>query len=528
MLPGPARASHLELTALPWHSLLAAAFPVLFLFAENSADQVTLRPLWVPLGVAIAGAAIGVVVGRLATGDWYRGGLMATLALALFFSFGHVWFAVEEMLIARRWLIGAYLLIALVGGWLIWRGGAWVRPASRFLNVALTALVAVNALSIANSTLSATASVPDQSSQPVTVTAEGHRRPDVYYLIMDRYANARSLADIYDYDNSRFLDALRERGFYVAQDAWANYLKTALSVTSSLSMDFLDGPALAAQAQVGHELAPINALLGARHAGPTLFQQLGYEYVHIGNWWQPSIQNAGADVSIAYGEGVEFSAALGETTALSLLSPQAAEQKEPTVYTPSLVRRIHEFEFAQVRALPQRSGPTFAFAHFLLPHPPYVYAADGSPPEPGIPEDERYVQQVEYTNGRLLETIDALLDVPAGEEPVIVIQADEGPFPPEFDEDQRDFQWLNADADQIQRKFGILNALYLPGVDPASVGLNQRSSPVNALRYVLNAYFDAGLPLLPDTTYLSPDYPRIYDFVEVHRSEDGTPILPAQ
>jgi hypothetical protein len=280
MLPGPARASHLELTALPWHSLLAAAFPVLFLFAENSADQVTLRPLWVPLGVAIAGAAIGVVVGRLATGDWYRGGLMATLALALFFSFGHVWFAVEEVLIARRWLIGAYLLIALVGGWLIWRGGAWVRPASRFLSVALTALVAVNALSIANSTLSATASVPDQSSQPVTVTAEGHRRPDVYYLIMD--------------------------------------------------------------------------------------------------------------------------------------------------------------------------------------------------------------------------------------------------------EDQRDFQWLDADAEQIQRKFGILNALYLPGVDPASVGLNQRSSPVNALRYVLNAYFDAGLPLLPDTTYLSPDYPRIYDFVEIHRNDDGTPILPVQ
>ena len=118
-------------------------------------------------------------------------------------------------------------------------------------------------------------------------------------------------------------------------------------------------------------------------------------------------------MSIAYGDGDEFTAALGETTALSLLSPQAAQEKEPTVYTPSLVRQIHEFEWGQVQALPERSGPTFAFAHFLLPHPPYVYAADGSAPGPGIPEDERYVQQVEYTNQRLLETIDVLLDVPA-------------------------------------------------------------------------------------------------------------------
>ena len=80
----------------------------------------------------------------------------------------------------------------------------------------------------------------------------------------------------------------------------------------------------------------------------------------------------------------------------------------------------------------------------------------------------------------------------------------------------------------FQRKYGVLNALHLPGVEPAAVGLNQRSSPVNALRQVLNAYFDAGLPLLPDTTYLSPDYSRIYDFVEIHRNEDGTPILPPQ
>jgi hypothetical protein len=34
----------------------------------------------------------------------------------------------------------------------------------------------------------------------------------------------------------------------------------------------------------------------------------------------------------------------------------------------------------------------------------------------------------------------------------------------------------------------------------------------------MNAYFDADLPILPDRVWLSPDYARMYDFVE-HRRE---------
>ena len=40
--------------------------------------------------------------------------------------------------------------------------------------------------------------------------------PDVYYVILDGYARADALATHYGYDNEPFLDALRERGFVVA------------------------------------------------------------------------------------------------------------------------------------------------------------------------------------------------------------------------------------------------------------------------------------------------------------------------
>ena len=68
-------------------------------------------------------------------GDWMRGALLATLAAALFFSFGHAWFLVGETLVLRRYLVGAYAAIALVATVLIWRGGAWVIPLTRVLNV---------------------------------------------------------------------------------------------------------------------------------------------------------------------------------------------------------------------------------------------------------------------------------------------------------------------------------------------------------------------------------------------------------
>jgi len=44
MIGGQSRTGLLAL-----HPLLAAAYPVLFLFAQNAAEQVTLQPLWAPL-----------------------------------------------------------------------------------------------------------------------------------------------------------------------------------------------------------------------------------------------------------------------------------------------------------------------------------------------------------------------------------------------------------------------------------------------------------------------------------------------
>jgi hypothetical protein len=511
---------------VPLHPILAAAYPVLFLFANNVADQVTLGPLWAPLGLSLAAALVLVVIGRFTLGDWRRGALLATLAAALFFSFGHVWFVVGEAITLRRYLIGTYCALGALGLIMIWRGGAWVVPLTRALNAFLLILVSLNTFTIADYLLSNASNA--RAAEPAAVEVDDRDRPDVFYVILDRYANNWTLEELYGFDNRPFLEALEERGFDVAEEAWANYLKTGLSLASSLDMSHLDGEALSADATPGNELGAVNPMLRGHLSGPLTFQSLGYEYVHIGTFWEPTTTNVDADVVFNYGDGLEFSTALAETTALSLLSPARAVSTSRTIYTADLVRRFHEYGFAQLEAAGRRAGPTFTFAHFLLPHPAYVYLSDGSAPtyaDTQRPDHEQYVDQLQYTNRLVLGAIDAIISAPGGEDAVIVLQADEGPFPAAFDEDQRNFAWLEATPQQIAEKYGILNAIRIPGVAPEDAGFHGRSSPVNNLRIVMNGVFDAGLPLLPDTVFLTPDYSRLYEFVPVERGADGLPLL---
>ncbi|MDH7569954.1 MAG: hypothetical protein QHJ73_10250, partial [Armatimonadota bacterium] len=50
----------------------------------------------------------------------------------------------------------------------------------------------------------------------------GEAGPDIYYLVLDRYASDATLREFFGFDNRPFLNALRARGFYVAEASNAN------------------------------------------------------------------------------------------------------------------------------------------------------------------------------------------------------------------------------------------------------------------------------------------------------------------
>lgn len=506
---------------MPWHPFLVAAYPVLFLFGQNAVQQMSLAPLWPPLGGALAGAAVATGLGRVATGSWRRGALLASLGLALFMSFGHAWNLAGDVLGHRRWLVLGYLVVAAIGSWLITRRGrGWFAPATRGLNVVATIAVALSIVPIVEFATTARGAPTEASEVALDLDPDAiASRPDIYWIVLDRYPNAETLDRLYGFDNSPFIGALRERGFAIAEESWANYWKTAFSLLSTLRMEHLDGAELVDRDPP--TFGPVHRGLQESVAATATLTSIGYEYVHLGNWWEPSSTNRDADRVLLWAENGEFTSAVLATTALSLLTPRAPSADAESVSDSTLARSHTTFAFERLEEARERPGPTYVFAHILVPHPPYVFDTDGTEPTAdetaGRSEDEQMLRQLEWANGRVLAAIDRLTDVPADQQPVIVLQADEGPWPDRFWDDQREFPWLEATPDEIQEKFGILNAIRTPGVEPASLGFGARSSPVNTFRMLFNGYFGTDLPLLPDTTYLSPNYARMYDFVPYDR-----------
>jgi hypothetical protein len=131
---------------------------------------------------------------------------------------------------------------------------------------------------------------------------------------------------------------------------------------------------------------------------------------------------------------------------------------------------------------------------------------------------EAYVEQLRFANARILALLDRLQAGSESTWPIVVLAADEGPFPDRYAANELDFPWNEATDDELLQKFSILTAVLVPGTEPSELevaGFSDAISPLNLFRIVFNAAFDAGLPLLPDRAWIFTDQRHIYDFVDI-------------
>jgi len=341
---------------------------------------------------------------------------------------------------------------------------------------------------------------------------------DIYYLVFDRYGSEWSLDYHFGID-SELPEWLSDQGFQVATGSHANYRATDFSLAATLNMTFLDD----LTARYGRETSdrtPARVMI-RDHAVGRFLQAQGYRYVHLGSWFGPTATNPQADVSLTYDPESEFSAVMRATTIVPAISRMLGHQ-DGAVTLRQRHARIADFQFRQLAGLRDEPGPKFVFAHVLLPHSPYVFRADGrlvtqeeaaSEPESGL-----YAGQLAYADGRIKETVEHLLDVPPEDQPVIIVQGDEGPFV------RTDIDWSDREAEYLQVRFGILNAMYLPDADPGTV--HSSITSVNTFRLVLSHYFGADLALLPDRSFTWPDNDHTYDFQDVTEIIASPPDVP--
>lgn len=498
------------------YPLLLGAWPVLFLYSENI-GEVRLSEAVRAAGVVVAITAAVLIVLTLGLRDSRRAALTTAILSCALLLYGHV----ETLLGEPSWLFTAWVVgaVALVVAVLLVR-----RPLtdlSKIVASVTVVLVVLALLPVVQATAAAANAPPSDPAAAVDVddvpgwVGQGEPR-DIYYLIFDRYGSEENLRRRFGWDNVPFTAALEQRGFAVVDEARANHLRSAQSLASSLNMRYL----LDFQERYGTQT---DDLLGVYdllqdHALGRILQSHGYTYVHIGAWWDPTEHNDFADVNLGYERESDFLATLWDTTLVAELrrppEQKSGEQRRYGAYLGTLD------QLQQLRRAAARPGPTFTFAHILLPHQPFVFDAEGR--YQSLEDDGRrghdvgYVEQLQYTNDQILALVDELLAVPADRRPLIVIQGDEGPHPLNYLRGEERYSWADAPDAELFEKLAILNALYLPEVEGVEVPTPAPThTPVNTWRMILSAYFGADLPPLPDRTYVFRDDLHVYDFVDV-------------
>ncbi|HEX5039027.1 MAG TPA: sulfatase-like hydrolase/transferase, partial [Candidatus Limnocylindria bacterium] len=493
------------LSSLPLHPLLVAAYPVVFLFAANAAEQITLEPLWRPLGMAVLAAALVMMLLYAITGNWRRAGLLTTVLLMGFFGYGHAWNAAAGVLDSQWPLIIAWALLVVIGLVAAWRAQPYQVPVTRGLNLVAALALILNTGSVAGTMVAfgaAPPTLPAADGDLRLAPADPDHPPDVYYIILDRYPGETALRETYGYDNAPFLDALEDRGFTVAHHAHANYIKTPLSLSSSLNLAYLDAGALEEEASSGQDREPVQRTLRDHLAVATALKSLGYRYYHISNWWTPTTTNVDADRVFHYEGQDEFSTVLAQTTLLRAFAEPEAAPKDPWDW--DVLREHTLYELKALDEVPELPGPKFTFAHLLMPHPPWVIDADGTPmgraQVDAQGDEESMVRYLRYANSRMLEAVDRIL-AESGDDAIIVIQADEGPFPARYQDDEWGFEWRDATDAELEEKFGILFAMRVAGADLDAAGFSQDITPVNTFRVIFNAAFGTDLPMMPNRSW---------------------------
>ena len=502
--------------ALPFHPVLFAVAPILFVYAYNGAKiPIDPRELLVPVALSLTVTAVLWAVLALLFRSATRAAGVVSLFLVLFFTYGHIAGTYMPEVFASSELLLGWAALMGVGIWLAAR-----RPKRRVRGPLFGLTVLLNAIAVGILAVNLVTGVRAFAHRPPRIERVARpgravadpNYPDIYYIITDSYERSDVLKSRYNTDNSEFIGELESLGFFVADRARSNYAWTHPSLASSLNFTYLDSLAKA----VGTESDNGGPLLGMIRNNRLVdfLRRRGYTIASFASG-DAGTDQFGADVRFApRGFLTEFQGILVNTTLL---------RDVLIMMHRSSVERHRDRVLYTLRNLPSAGlgrHPVFVFAHILSPHRPIIFRP------PGLSRDiGGYGGQVLYLSTALAEVVRRIL-AQSPRPPVVVIQADHGL--------RQVVNWGDSAPSQLLERHAILDAIYLPpsnGRPQPPVELYDSISPVNTFRVILSRYFDTTMALLPDRSYYSL-LERPYHFYDVDKPESfpvkGNPAEPIE
>ncbi|MFZ5867734.1 MAG: sulfatase-like hydrolase/transferase [Thermodesulfobacteriota bacterium] len=507
----------------PYHSICFAIYPLVHLLARNS-EHVTLG-LVLQLSAFFFGitSLLWLVFRTIAHMRPQAAAIATSAALLCLFSYYPLVLAlsdwdlvpVQTRLYMYLWPLPVIVLCAIV----VWlkRTRHELSVLTTFLNLAAIVLVCLSVSDLllrvveaarVEGCVSCTGSKTDPrlvDSRRRIAPRDHEMLPDIYYIVLDAYARSDVLKEVYQYDNSRFLKQLADRGFFIADGSFSNYAQTFLSLSSTLNFCYLEARQPCGERGrlcMNQVIAKIDQCELLR-----ILKRLDYRFIAF-----PSgivgTEFRGADQYVSPLVAPTFLQYY--VMRMTTLSPLV------DALFPALINYSHRnlvlHNFEKLASIKREGPPIFAFCHIMSPHPPFVFNERGEPVDQRDSEitfsdgshfhymekarQEHYVEgyrrQIPFTEKKTIEMVDSITsnsDRPL----VIILQADHGPGSL--------LDWYNTSNVHFRERMGILNAYYVP--ERCRRFLHSNISPVNTFRILLRCCLGIDMDLLPDKSYFS-------------------------
>jgi len=484
--------------------LFLAIFPILSLALENI-EFIHLSSLFRSLFISVLTASIFYLLLSLILKDKSKSGILAGLFIFMLLTYGNVYLFLEGQFgeaVDHRYLLGIYaILFILVGAFIIFK----VQNARDFnLAIFTGGLVIVVYLLISigfyeykvyRSEVSS-----QESSDPFTSNLSKEDisdLPDIYLILLDGHTRSDVLREDYDYDNSQFIEQLKDFGFWVADCSNSNYPATNFSTVALFEMDYIHNVYEDYEDLV---FPPLNntsvfRILGDHNYSTVTFNNFVFEHFNLKEDIRFAKENH------QFGSINEFEKMVVDTSILRIL----IDMEE--IFPDSWVRPFSDnfylthyrdtiYALETLPTLPEMEERLFVFAHLLVTHDPFVFMPDGSFNTSEKRTKANYRYSVEFIDNALPDIVEEIINQ-SEEPPIIIIMGDHG---------------ATTKGNPIDKRVSILFAVYLQGEEPE--GFYDEITPVNVFRLIFNDLFNANFELIEDQSY------EIWDTSELGNIEE--------
>jgi len=505
-----------------FHPFLVAVFPILIIYSQNI-GRVNFEDLILPIILVLIFSIVLYYTLKIILKNPFKSALIVTIILILLFSYGHVYYLLNDVSIdgfdigRNLYLIPAFGLALGILIFFTIRAGRVFDNATSIINVVSIVFIMVAISNVVFVGAEITNYDKDSSQELFYETrdfsgyfephkfliSENQELPDVYYLILDEYARNDALLEYHDFSNHELTEFLENKGFHIAKNSFANYPMSVQSIPATMNMNYINFLA----DEIGTEVRnykPLNEKNYGLYPNNMViknFKEMNYKIITFNTFALHLHENPLSDETFCHRD--KF-----------LLDNRLVDVLARTSIFGYYVERWAEGELRQVTLCAFENfgnagnvfdEPVFVWAHLMLPHPPWVFGPNGEEITPGKPllitdnpefrdsgwEPKRqYIQQVQFANKKTIEVVENILE--NNKNVIIIIQGDHGTA--------WETNWMEPSKDDAWQRLRNFDAIYFPDEDKR-VQLNDDRTLVNTFRIVFNSYFGSDYEMLENKMY---------------------------